>query len=335
MINVATIGTNFIVDWFISAVQTIPSLHYHTVYSRNPETALAFKEKHGAQAIETDLLALAQNPEINGVYIASPNSCHYEQALLMLSHGKHVLCEKTITTNAAQLARLITLAEEQHLVLMEGMRALFTPGFQKMTAALPRLGTIRRVSFQYCQYSSRYDHFKKGIVENAFNPALSNGALMDIGVYCIHPLVKLFGVPQKIVAEGIRLKNGVDGAGTILATYDGMDAELTYSKITDGHIPSQIQGEDGTLLLTAINRPLELKLFPRQGSPESLFSATPGKGRDLDMVGQVTEWVRLIEAGHTGACHNQYSLMSLEIMDEARRQIGLIFPDDDHSFQRL
>ncbi|MGL4283636.1 MAG: Gfo/Idh/MocA family protein, partial [Eubacterium aggregans] len=91
---------------------TIPSLHYHTVYSRNPKTALAFKEKHGAKAIETDLLALAQNPEIDVVYIASPNSYHYEQALLMLSHGKHVLCEKTITTNAAKLARLITLAEE-------------------------------------------------------------------------------------------------------------------------------------------------------------------------------------------------------------------------------
>lgn len=72
-------------------------------------------------------------------------------------------------------------ALENQAVLLEAMRSVYSPGFQAVRENLHKLGKIRRVSFQYCQYSRRYDNFKKGIIENAFNPALSNGALMDIG----------------------------------------------------------------------------------------------------------------------------------------------------------
>ena len=80
-------------------------------------------------------------------------------------------------------------------------------------------GTIRRISFQYAKYSSRYDKFKEGIIENAFNPAFSNGALMDIGVYCVHPLVRLFGMPKKIIADSLLLSNGVAVSYTHLDVY--------------------------------------------------------------------------------------------------------------------
>ena len=93
---------------------------------------------------------------------------------------------------------------------------------------LQKLGKIRRVTFQMCQYSSRYDKFKNGIIENAFRPELSNGSLMDIGVYCVHPMVKILGKPDRVMASCVKLHNGVDGMGTILASYDeqGAQAEL-------------------------------------------------------------------------------------------------------------
>lgn len=68
------------------------------------------------------------------------------------------------------------------------MRPDFDPAFDMIKNALPRIGKIRRASFEFCQYSSRYDRFKDGIIENAFNPALGNAAVSDIGVYCIHSL---------------------------------------------------------------------------------------------------------------------------------------------------
>ena len=105
------------------------------------------------------------------------------------------------------------------MILLEAMRSVFTPGFRAIEENLPGLGRIRRVSSQYCRYSSRYDKFKAGIIENAFNPALSKGALVDIGVYCVHPLAKLPGRPDRVVADALFPENGVDGAGTILGSW--------------------------------------------------------------------------------------------------------------------
>ena len=189
MIRCATIGTNFVADWFMKAVQACDGITCSLVYSRNRETAEAFCGKHGAGRWCTDLMEVAEAEDVDAVYIASPNSLHYEQAALMLSHGKHVLCEKTITSNEAELKELIRIAGENRAVLMEAMRSVHEEGFLRLREVLPMVGTIRRASFQYAKYSSRYDKFKEGIIENAFNPEFSNGALMDIGVYCVHPLV--------------------------------------------------------------------------------------------------------------------------------------------------
>lgn len=197
MIRYGTIGTNFIVDRFQEAAMENPGLHYSAVYSRNQETAGNFAAKYGVETTYTDLNAFACADDLDAVYIASPNSFHYEQAALLLSHGKHVLCEKPVTSNARELEHLIQLAGQNNVILLEAIRSIFTPGYQALAKHLPKLGTIRRASFHFCQYSSRYDKFKSGIVENAFNPIFSNGALMDIGVYCVHPLVRLFGMPEK------------------------------------------------------------------------------------------------------------------------------------------
>lgn len=325
MIRFATIGTNFITDGFLSAAAKIEELSYEAVYSRSREKAAEYARIHGAERVSTDLKELAALEEIDAVYIASPNSFHCEQAALMLSHGKHVLCEKTITSNSNELEYLMSLAREKEVVLLEAMRPVFTPGFSAIKNNLSKLGAVRRVTFQYCQYSRRYDKFKQGIVENAFNPALSNGALMDIGVYCVHPMVRLFGLPKRIFALPVILSNGVDGAGTIIAQYDGMQAELIYSKISDGCLSSQIQGEAGCMIINEIQNPHSIKIIYRDGSEETLLN---NSGKD-DMVYEIREWVRLIHTKQTPQMHNQYSAMAMKIMDEARQQMGIIFPADN------
>ena len=116
MIRYGTIGTNFIVDRFQEAAMENPSLHYSAVYSRNQETAGNFAAKYGVETTYTDLNAFACADDLDAVYIASPNSFHYEQAALLLSHGKHVLCEKPITSNARELEHLIQLAGQNNVI---------------------------------------------------------------------------------------------------------------------------------------------------------------------------------------------------------------------------
>ena len=188
----------------------------------------------------------------------------------MLKGDKHVLCEKSIASNQREFEEMRKAALENQAVLLEAMRSVYSPGFQAVRENLHKLGKIRRVSFQYCQYSRRYDNFKKGIIENAFNPALSNGALMDIGVYCVHPLVSLFGKPERVVTSSLKLSNGIDGAGTILVEYPEFQGELLYSKITDSRVPSQIQGEEGTMVIREIPDPQEITIYYRSGKTENL-----------------------------------------------------------------
>ena len=199
-------------------------------------------------------------------------------------------------------------------------------------------GDIRQVDFSFCKYSSRYDHFKEGIIENAFHPALSNAALMDIGVYCVHPLVSLFGMPASIQSSSIFLSNGFEGAGTILLQYPDMQATLRYSKISDSYLPSQIQGEAATLLIDKIQDPQQLTLLFRDGHTEN--PNIPAVSNN--MVYEAAEFVRLIDQlqqalendsadGIPSLIRHSWlkaSCLELEIMDTVRRQQKILFPAD-------
>lgn len=324
MINFATIGTNFVVDWFLDGTVKCKDLCYAGTYSRNFDKGTVFAKKHNGKKVYTDLEELADAEEIDAVYIASPNSLHYEQAKLMIEHGKHVLIEKTIASNVKELEKLIQLAKEHNVVIMEAMRNVHDPGFEAIRQAIKRVEPIRRVSFQYCQYSSRYDKFKNGIVENAFDKKFSNGSLTDIGVYCVHPLVKLFGSPKEILAFANILPGSIDGQGTIIAKYDDMLAELIYSKITNSKVPSQIQGEKGSIVIKDIPNPREVVIYYNDGTIENMNIPKC----TMNMEYEIMEWVRLIKIGEFTEEHIKYSMEALRVMDEARKQQNIVFPAD-------
>lgn len=325
MIRFATIGTNFITEWFLEAAGRCDAVEYLGAYSRSAEKARRFADAHGAPLAFDDLEKLAAHPDIDAVYIASPNCFHHPQAARILRHGKHVLCEKPIAANCPELAELIGMAKERRVVLMEAMRSVHTHGFAVLQDNLHRLGTIRRATFQYCKYSSRYDNYKKGIIENAFDPRYANGALMDIGVYCVHPLVKLFGMPLSLHADALILPNGIDGAGTILAKYPEMQAELLYSKITESALPSQIQGENGSLLIEEIPNPHKLTLVHRDGTAEVLLDGP----RERDLLSELNDWAACIQNGEIMHPDLACSEMELRILDEARKQQDIHFPSDE------
>ncbi|MFQ9515114.1 MAG: Gfo/Idh/MocA family protein [Eubacterium sp.] len=324
MIRFATIGTNFVVEWFLEGAAKCDDLVYTGTYSRNVDKAREFGKKYGSILFFDNLEKLAESDEIDAVYIASPNSEHFDQAMLMMNHGKHVMVEKTMASNAEQVSILIETARKNKVVLMEAMRPVHDPGFKAIEDAIKEIAPIRRVSFQYCQYSSRYDKFKRGIVENAFDPKFSNGALTDIGVYCVHPLVKLFGEPEEILAQAIILPDSIDGEGTIIAKYDDMLAEVVYSKITDSKVPSQIQGEKGSVIIKEIYNPRQVITYFRNGSVKEADIPQC----DLNLEFEAEEWARLICTEDYSDIHSKYSLMALKVMDEARRQQNIVFPAD-------
>lgn len=324
MIRLATIGTNFITDWFMEGVQELEEIKLVAVYSRSLQKGKAFAAKYHVDKVYDNYEEMAQDSEIDAVYIASPTYMHYAHSITMINYGKHVLCEKPVCSNKEELDLLIHAAKENNVVFMEAMKNIHSPGFQAMKDHLHKLGTIRRATIQYCQYSSRYDKFKNGIVENAFNPKLSNGALMDIGSYAVHFLAALFGRPKKILSDSIFLENGVDGAGSILASYGDKQAEVIYSKITNSKLPTQIQGEDGCMVIEECPILKKITIYGRDGSMEELSFDF----RDNPMIYETKDFIRLIKEGNIDHEFLPWSEMEMEILDEVRRQNHIVFPAD-------
>lgn len=323
-IRLAVIGTNFITDWLMEGVKELGEIELTAVYSRTKERGQQFAAKYGVETVYDNYEEMARDPDIDAVYVASPTSMHYIHSITMINHGKHVLCEKLVCSNQTELELLIQAAKEQGVVFMEAMKNVHSPGFDAILKNLYKIGDVRRATIQYCQYSSRYDKFKNGIIENAFNPKLSNGALMDIGSYCIHFLASLFGRPNKILTDSIFLKNGVDGAGSLIASYGDKQAEILYSKITDSMLPTQIQGENGCMVIEQCPIIQKVTIFYRDGSQEELGF----ESRENPMIFETRDFLELIKTNNVEHPFLESSRIEMEITDEARRQMGIVFPAD-------
>jgi predicted dehydrogenase len=185
---------------------------------------------------------------------------------------------------------------------------------------------LRRYFGCYCQYSSRYDRFKAGELPNAFDPALSNGSVMDIGIYTIYPMVILFGRPASIDASGLVLRTGVDGQGAVNFTYPEMNATVIYSKIASSRLPSEIEGEDGQITIDSISTIRSVQLSMRGGATTDL--TVPNIKNDYYY--ELAEFISLVESGRRESAINSHhnSLVTMEIIDEIRRQTGVVYPAD-------
>ncbi len=335
-VRFGVVGTNFITDWVIAGAREDERFELAAVCSRTRERGEEFAAKHNIPHIFTSLEEMAASDKVDAIYIASPNYMHAQQSILGMSHGKHVLCEKPMASNAREAAAMIAASEKYGVTLMEAMKSTLSPNFLSVKENLHRIGTPRRYFASFCQYSSRYDKYKEGIVLNAFRPELSNGAMMDIGVYTIYPLVALFGKPKSIAAQGIVLESGADGQGAVNMQYDGMNATVLYSKIANSHLPAEIEGEDGNILIDRIQTPTEVRFYPRQAPASGQEKRAEGEMLSKqdphnEYYYEVAEFIDLILAGRRESQINSHavSLSTMEIIDEVRRQLGVHYPADE------
>ncbi|MGN0256121.1 MAG: hypothetical protein ACI4W2_00960 [Eubacterium sp.] len=185
----------------------------------------------------------------------------------------------------------------------------------------------------FSKYSSQYDAFKRSEknpsfpVPNVFNPAACGGALMDLGCYGIEFMVGLFGKPDEVRASSVRLYNGIDGAGTMLASYPGMLAQVSYSKIYNDPTPSRILGEEGTLTIPHLRDPQDLALVLRSGRTEVLHYSeerfdTRDGGKPINtMVYELADFARMLTEGNF-TMYQKYkdiTLTAAAVWEEAAR----------------
>ena len=324
--KIATVGTSWITEKFISAAKTVPGIAHTAVYSRREDTARAFAAKTGAAKIYTDLAALAADPTIDGVYIASPNRFHCEQSRFFLNAGKNVICEKPATTTAAEMRELTALAEEKRLVYTEAIMSIHTPAFPAVKQALAQLGRVRTARLDFCQLSSKYPLYLAGKNPNIFNPAMHAGSLMDIGVYNLYLAAALFGKPEAIISDAVFLDNGADAAGTAILRYPGLSVSMCWSKVGQQYAPSEITGDGGTLQIGSVSQLTGVKLVTKDAAtelvPEDLSRDDVMRG-EAAFFQKMTETKDFTDPGYLFA--KRTALIVREMCDGIRRQNGFAF----------
>lgn len=323
--KIATIGTGFIVEWFLGAAAQVKGADVIAVYSRKAVTGQAMAAKFDIPSVYTDYDQMLENTEIECIYIASPNSLHYTYAKAALQAGKHVICEKPFTSTMQETESLIALAKEQKKMLFEAIVTIHMPNYRMIKERLPELGKIRMVQCNFSQYSSRYDKFLAGETPNVFNPAFSGGALADINIYNLHFVMNLFGIPENVHYYP-NMQRGIDTSGVLILTYDTFQAVCIGCKDSKSQNISQIQGELGYITLNS------------ETSRCSSFSITTKKGTELPSIEQndialyyeLNDIIQMIIREDYEACYRllAYSQQVMRIFETARRQAGIQYAAD-------
>ena len=350
VVRFATIGTSGICERFLEALEEVEGAECVATYSRSLDRARSFGERYGARLFFDDLEELARCADVDAVYVASPNGLHADQALAMISGGKHVLVEKSLAACEAQAREVFEAAHGRGVVVMEAMRNLHVPSFEAIERITrSELGPVRLATFRFSKVTSRMARFRAGERLNIFDPALAGGALMDIGVYCVEPVVALFGRPDTIRALAVTDTvpgcaaddpcDTIDLAGEALLGYGDKVVSLSYGKVSDDLLPSQITGELGTLVWDQTSCPVNLRIHAHEDKgmlfrmEEMDARPVPVDVPDRDMACEVGDFVAAVNgAGEALAFRDRLervTLDSLAVMDEIRRQTGVRFPVDD------
>ena len=316
MIRLASVGTSAITEKFLAACRLTGRYEFHTAYSRSIKNGEGFANAQGFKHFSNDLRAVAENPEIDAVYIATPNVFHYEQSWLFLEKGKNVICEKPIATDCGKYDELLSLADKKGLIYAEAIMSRHSAGRKVLLDAISQISRISQARIDYCQLSSRYEKFKKGEMVNIFDMSLAAGTLMDLGVYCVYAAVDLLGMPDTVSASAAFADNGADLSGGAVLGYKDFTAVLSYSKIGQSAVGSEIVGDKGVVKIGSVSQYADISLV--KDGKETLLLGTPDRAEV--MRGEAQRFAEYIEnmdaflSDYKSVCeltHNVHSVMDL------------------------
>jgi predicted dehydrogenase len=240
------IGCGQIAHTFAKSIEHCQSASLLAVASTSPQRARSFAEGYKVRACASYAEIMA-DPEIDALYIATTHEQHFPVAAMCLSQGKHVLCEKPITVNAAQLERLIALAAQNHCFLMEGVWMRFLPAISRLKSILKDklLGDVHSVSANFSLAGSFTATHRLMDKEKA------GGALLDLGIYPISLASLVFARPPVAVQSLVyKSATGVDERGVYLLDYgQGQVAQLSSALQQHGPTEACIMGSKGYLRL--------------------------------------------------------------------------------------
>lgn len=298
MIRLGIIGTGWITDQFIEACRGTGRYELAAVCSRSLEKAEKFAGKYGREVRCFDSLEdFMADGSFDTVYIASPNSLHFEQSVMAIDAGKNVIVEKPACTGMGQENRLLDLlAKRSDVHYFEAARHVHEKNFKVVAEAVGRLSKFQGAVLTYQKYSSRYDEFLAGGNPNVFTRKFAGGALQDLGVYMVYCAVSWFGMPDDAKYFPVMLRTGVDGSGTAVLKYRDADVILKIGKTSNSYLPGEIYGLRETIQLCNNSADLDAVYLVDGKGGRTLISSEPDEN---PMTAEALDFAEILEDGNS------------------------------------
>ena len=318
------LGAGNIAAHFAQTVSAGTRAQVVAVGSRNRDRAERFATAHGIPTTHVGYRDLVEDPQVDAVYIATPHSEHAEHALLAIGAGKHVLVEKAFTRNVVEAEQVFAAARQAGVFVMEAMWTRFLPHVAALHQVIDagEIGDVVNI---------RADHgqaFAFDPKSRLFAPGLAGGALLDLGVYTVSWALDFLGVPDEVRALGQLTETGVDGQVSMALRYgDRAQADLSTTLWAKTPTTSAISGTEGLITVDGdFYEPTSFTVRRRDGRSwrfEQPMART--------FAHQAAEVARRVAEGATQSPLMPWegTLAVLRVMDEVRRQVGVVYPGEE------
>lgn len=255
--NIGILGTGWIADKMATTLAGMTSARAYAVASRTTEKAEKFAAQFSIPKAYGSYEALADDPEVDLIYIATPHSHHFENTKMCLLKNKPVLCEKAFTVNTTQAEELIRISNERKVFLAEAIWTRYQPMRQMITDVINSgvIGKLQMLSANLC--------YPNIALQRMYDPALAGGALLDLGVYVLNFADMFFGDDIKTMSSHcIKYPTGVDIQESITIEYnDGRIAVLWSSQLAKSDRQGIISGTDGFVIVENVNNPQSYAIY--------------------------------------------------------------------------
>ena len=293
--------------------------------SRTLAKAESFAAEYGIPSAYGSYEELVRDPDVEAVYIASPNSLHYEHAMLCLNHGKHVLCEKPFALNAEEAAELYRAAEEKGLFIMEAFWIRFLPLYE----------TLRELIASKRYGELRYAHVSYGFIakgarrERKFRADLGGGTLLDIGIYNLGFLYMIMGgLPESFTTEAVMNEFGTDSFSTVQMRFP--NGKTAHSAQAIGIVMDRLavlSFDEAQIILPDFQNAQEMTVKPVNGETYKVSCPFEVNGFEYE----IREVSRCVSEGKTSSSRftPDDSIAVIHLMDEIRKRWGLKYPSEE------
>lgn len=323
MLRFGVVGTNYITDAFILSFVDVKDGKVNAIISRSLDKARDFAFKYKIDNYFDNYEEAIKSNTFDVIYIATPNSTHFEIAKYFINNNIPVIIEKPICLNDKETKELFALAKEKNVYICDALVPLYTDNFENIKKNLSLVGKLHRIDLVYSQYTKTWDIYLEDKSKTAYNLENGTGSLMAIGIYEVAFLHALFGKPLEVKAIGTLQENGVDHEVSALFKYQDFEATMHCARGVVSNNLNSIAGENGNIYFSTINR-ISNVYFEDRITKEIKDLTINDK---TEMAYEIIDTINNINENNfeSKKVPHNLSIEIMETMTNIRKQIGVLY----------